>query len=82
MLENFQHRTVCHKHNLVDPRNSVYTQNTEAFWSVFKRRMRRRGYNLDPFKNLTTYTIEFLYIRKIDIFEDFFTCLNKYWNNQ
>ena len=81
-LEEYDHYKVCHKKNFVDPNTSVHTQQIEAFWSVYKRWMRRRGYNLGPLKNLATYMGEFLWWRKNKTFEDFLKCLSNFWTNQ
>ena len=80
-LVEFDHRMVCHK-KFINPESEVHTQQIEAFWSVFKRWLRRRGYNLGPLNNVTAYMIEFLFRRKITLFEDFLYYLNKYWDTQ
>lgn len=43
---NFEQLTVNHSENYVNPENlDAHTQNIEAFWSVLKRKLRKRGTN-------------------------------------
>lgn len=39
---NFQHLTVNHSHNFVDPNTGAHTQNIEANWSVAKQKNKKR----------------------------------------
>lgn len=60
---NFQHFSVNHSKNFVDPNNSyVHTQSIEGFWSYLKSKLRQRGTNKG--NNLDSYFAEILYRRK------------------
>lgn len=42
---DYEHKTVCHKRNWVNPETGVHTQNIEGFWSYIKRELRKSGSN-------------------------------------
>ena len=54
------HRMVCHKKWFVDPITKIHIQSIEAFWSVFKRWLRKCGYNIGPAEETLSYIGEFL----------------------
>ena len=62
---------VCHKKWFVDPITKIHTQSIEAFWSVFKRWVRKRGYNIGPAEETLSYIGEFLWCREGQSFEQF-----------
>ncbi|KAG0424313.1 hypothetical protein DMUE_6098, partial [Dictyocoela muelleri] len=61
---DFQHRTINHSYNFVDPDDvSIHTQNIEGFWSLTKRFLRnRQGINHDQHFE---YLIQFIWKFKI-----------------
>lgn len=68
---NFQHKTVNHSHDFVNPNDpAVHTQTIEAFWSVIKRKLRKRGTNHGS--GIGYLIGELLYRRKFGINDDEF----------
>ena len=58
--EGFQHLTVNHSLNFVDPDTGAHTQNIENTWWVAKRSLPQTGRSRDMFEN---YLLEFLWCR-------------------
>ena len=59
---NLHHCTVNHSKGFLNKENpEIHTQNIEAFWSVWKRCMRKRGTNYKS--SIETYFIEHMYLK-------------------
>lgn len=58
----FQHFTVNHSENFVDPITGANTQLIENTWGVYKKNMRKRGINYAC--NLNGYFFEFMFKKK------------------
>ena len=58
--EGFQHLTVNHSLNFIDPDTSAHTQNIENTWWVAKQSLRQTGRSRNMFEN---YLLEFLWRR-------------------
>ena len=71
---NFSHFTINHSCNFLDPNDpNIHTQSIEAFWSVLKRKLRKKGTNKG--KELDMYFGEFLYRRQLGENDDYiFDC--------
>ena len=76
------HKMVCHKKWFVGPKTKVHTQSIEEFWSVFKRWLRKRSYNMGPASETLSYIGEFLWHRKEHTYEEFCDAVGKFFENQ
>ena len=56
------HFTVNHEQEFITTEN-VHTQNIENLWSVFKRFLRKKSYNVGSKQNLAGYIAEFMFKR-------------------
>lgn len=50
---DYQHKTVCHVDNWINPEDGTHTQNIEGFWSLIKREMKKHGSNRGNCESLT-----------------------------
>ena len=76
------HKMACHKKWFVDPKTKVHTQSIEAFWSVFKRWLRKRSHNMWLASETLSYIGGFLWRRKEQTFEEFCDAVSKLFENQ
>ena len=60
----FTHLTVNHSINFVDPITNANTQSIESFWSVIKRKLRKRGTNHGSFDNVEKKITKDLFKKK------------------
>jgi hypothetical protein len=58
----FQHETVIHEHNFVDPVTGVHTNNVENYWQRCKRRLKRIYGTSSEF--LDTHLAEFMCLER------------------
>ena len=56
------HFTINHEQEFITTEN-VHTQNIENLWSVFKRFLRKKSYNVGSKQNLAGYITEFMFKR-------------------
>ena len=54
----FTHMTVNHSNNFINPITGANTQSIEGFWSVIKRKLRKKGTNHGNFENVEKKLIE------------------------
>lgn len=75
----YQHQSVVHKYNFVDPHDAnVYTQNIESLWTRAKRKLRRQHGTTPAL--FPSYLHEFLWREKVkgaDIFSAFIIALTE-----
>ena len=70
------HKTVNHSLNFVDPDDpETHTQNIEAFWSTFKRKLRSQGFKNHAAQGVDDHFGEYMYKRV-----NGFGCFEKYIN--
>lgn len=60
--QNFEHFTVNHSRNFIDPETGANTQLIENTWGVFKKRFRARGINSNC--KIELYFLEFMFKMK------------------
>jgi hypothetical protein len=70
---DYQHETVNHSENFVDPITGANTQTIECYWRHLKTKMRKGGIS---YKNKADHLYEFVYrheckVAGIDVFEQF-----------
>ena len=75
----YNHLTVNHSQNFVDPLTGAHTQTIESIWGALKQFLRRIGRNLGP--HIEEYMAEFLYRRCYSdrLFEQFLEDVARYF---
>lgn len=74
----YQHQTVNHSQNFVDPGTGAHTNSVEGYWSCVKRQMRRQGVMNTSNDLFATYLLESLWRKRFhgqDLFEKLLECI-------
>ena len=74
----YQHQTVNHSQNFVDPGTGAHTNSVEGYWSCVKRQMRRQGVMNTSNDLFSTYLLESLWRKRFhgqDLFEKLLECI-------
>ena len=74
----YQHQTVNHSQNFVDPGTGAHTNSVEGYWSCIKRQMRRQGVMNTSNDLFATYLLESLWRKRFhgqDLFEKLLECI-------
>ena len=61
---NYLHLQVNHRENFINPITGANTQSIEAFWSIIKKNLRKRGTNLGNFEDVQMKIKENLFKKK------------------